>query len=318
MEAIHSEIRRRINAAQTIMVTTHMRPDGDAIGSLLGMGQALENAGKSVQMVSIDGIPSTFKHLPGSERVIKAPKLPLDLTIFLDCAEYKRAGSSFDGIGKPSINIDHHFTNDNFAEVNLIEVDQVATSAVLFDHLKDWGLAVTREIAAALLTGILTDTLGFRTPNTTSKTLRQAADLLEYDLDMSDLYLRGLVRKSYNAARYWGAGLSSIQRANGIVWATLKLEDRKNSGYVTNDDADLINYLSAIDDSNVALIFVEQHHAKVKVSWRAQKPGVDVARIAQQFGGGGHQAAAGAEIPGELAAVQEKVLEVTKQMIIGL
>jgi phosphoesterase RecJ-like protein len=100
-----------------------------------------------------------------------------------------------------------------------------------------------------------------------------------------------------------------------MVWATLNLEDRKASGYTTNDDADLINHISAIDGSSVALIFVEQHHGKVKVSWRAQKPGMDVARVAQQFGGGGHQAASGAEIAGEMTEVQEKVLAVTRQML---
>jgi phosphoesterase RecJ-like protein len=95
----------------------------------------------------------------------------------------------------------------------------------------------------------------------------------------------------------------------------LTLEDRKNSGYSTNDDADLINHLSAIDDSRVAIIFVEQHHGKVKVSWRAQKPGLDVAQVAQQFDGGGHKAASGAEITGEMAEVQEKVLSTTKQLL---
>jgi phosphoesterase RecJ-like protein len=315
MDAIHTVIRERIAAAQTIMVTTHQRPDGDAIGGLLGMGLALENAGKIVQMVSTDGIPATFKHLPSSERVIKTPKGPVDLTIALDCAEFKRAGLVFDTLGKPNINIDHHITNDNFAEINLIEADQAATSAILCDHLKDWGLLITREIASALLTGIITDTLGFRTSNTTPKTLRQAADLLEFGVDMSDLYMRGLIRKSFNAARYWGAGLSSVQHADDMVWATLKLEDRKNSGYISNDDADLISYLSAIDDSSVALIFVEQHNDKIKVSWRAQKPGIDVAQVAQQFGGGGHRAAAGAEISGDLSSVQEKVLRTTKQLV---
>jgi phosphoesterase RecJ-like protein len=315
MDTIHTAIRKRIAAAQTIMVTTHLRPDGDAVGSLLGLGLALEDAGKTVQMVSLDGIPSTFKRLPGSARVRKKPEGVFDLLIAVDCAEFKRAGETFDSLGKPGINIDHHITNDHFADLNLIDVEQAATCAILFDHLADWGLKLTRDIASALLTGIITDTLGFRTTSTTPRVLRQAADLLDTGIDMHELYMRGLVRKSFGAARYWGAGLSSIQRANGMVWATLELEDRKTSGYTTNDDADLINHLSAIDDSSVALIFVEQHHGKVKVSWRAQKPGLDVARVAQQFGGGGHQAAAGAELAGEITEVQEKVLAVTKQML---
>lgn len=315
MENIHALIRERIASAQKVMVTTHLRPDGDAIGALLGLGLALEGAGKAVQMVSLDGIPSTFKHLPGSARVLKKPEDSYDLTIALDCADHIRAGNVFDGLGKPGINIDHHITNDQFAGVNLIEVEQAATCGILFDHLDEWGLTLTQDIASALLTGLITDTLGFRTSSTTPKVLRQAADLLETGVDMTDLYMRGLVRKSFNAARYWGAGLSSIQHHDGITWAALTLEDRKSSGYTTNDDADLINHLSAIDDSSVAIIFVEQHHGKVKVSWRAQKPGLDVAQVAQQFGGGGHKAAAGAEVAGTMAEVQENVLSVTKQLL---
>jgi phosphoesterase RecJ-like protein len=315
MENIHALIRERMASAQTVMITTHLRPDGDAVGALLGLGLALEEAGKAVQMVSLDGIPSTFKHLPGSTRVLKKPEGPYDLTIAVDCADHTRAGNVFDALGKPGINIDHHITNDQFAEINLIEVDQAATCAILFDHLKEWGLTLTQDIASALLTGLITDTLGFRTTSTTPKVLRQAASLFETGVNMPELYMRGLVRKSFNAARYWGAGLSSLQRQDGITWATLTLEDRKRSGYSTNDDADLINHLSAIDDSSVAVIFVEQHHGKVKVSWRAQKPGLDVAQVAQQFGGGGHKAAAGAEIAGEMAEVQEKVLSTTKQLL---
>jgi bifunctional oligoribonuclease and PAP phosphatase NrnA len=313
--ALHTKIRKRIAAAQTIMVTTHLRPDGDALGALLGLGLALEATGRAVHMVSLDGVPSTFKHLPGSARVLNKPKGPYDLTIAVDCADHTRAGDVFEGLGQPGINIDHHITNDNFAEINLIEVGQAATCAILFDHLTEWGLALTYDIASALLTGIITDTLGFRTTSTTPHVLRQAADLLETGVDMSELYMRGLVRKSFNAARYWGAGLSSLQHLDGITWATLKLEDRQVSGYSTNDDADLINMLSAVDDSSVAIIFVEQHHGKVKISWRAQKPGLDVAAVAQQFGGGGHKAASGAELTGEMPEVQEKVLATTRQLL---
>jgi phosphoesterase RecJ-like protein len=315
MENIHALIRERMASAQTIMVTTHLRPDGDAVGALLGLSLALEGVGKVVQMVSLDGIPSTFKHLPGSARVLKKPEGTYDLTIAVDCADHTRAGNVFEGLGKPGINIDHHITNDQFAGINLIEPEQAATCAIIFDHLEEWGLTLTQDIAAALLTGLITDTLGFRTTSTTPKVLRQAADLFETGVDMTDLYMRGLIRKSFNAARYWGAGLSSIQRQDGITWATLTLDDRKSSGYTTNDDADLINHLSAIDDSSVAIIFVEQHHGKVKVSWRVQKSGLDVAQVAQQFGGGGHKAASGAEIAGTMVEVQEKVLSATKQLL---
>ena len=141
MENIHALIRKRIASAQTVMITTHLRPDGDAIGALLGLGLALERAGKVVQMVSLDGVPSTFKHLPGSTRVLKKPEGSYDLTIAVDCADHTRAGNVFESLGKPGINIDHHISNDNFAAINLVEVEQPATCAPMATPSAPcWGL----------------------------------------------------------------------------------------------------------------------------------------------------------------------------------
>jgi phosphoesterase RecJ-like protein len=308
-------IRERLATATKIVIASHVRPDGDAIGSLLGLGLALKDAGKSVQMVLADGVPSSFRHLEGSELIKKAPEDGHDTFITVDCADFKRVGKAFEEFGQPDINIDHHVTNEQFGKLNLIEAEEVATSAILTNHLPDWGLEITKPVAAALLTGIVTDTLGFRTSNTTPESLRQAADLMEHGVDMPDLYMRALVRKSIPAARYWGAGLSSLQNEDGIVWATLTLADRKSAGYGGNDDADLINLISAIDGNQVGMVFVEQSNYHVKVSWRALEPGVDVSAIAQHFKGGGHAAAAGADIEGGLTEVRAAVLKKTREML---
>jgi phosphoesterase RecJ-like protein len=124
--------------------------------------------------------------------------------------------------------------------------------------------------------------------------------------------MRSLVHKSFPAARYWGAGLSRLEQENGIVWGTLTLDDRKHAGYGGNDDADLINLISAINGNKVGMIFVEQSDNHVKISWRALEEGIDVSPIAKQFGGGGHAAAAGADVPGNLNDVQPLVLKATK------
>ena len=127
--------------------------------------------------------------------------------------------------------------------------------------------------------------------------------------------MRGLVRRSYASARYWGAGLSKLERKNGIVWGTLTLEDRKAAGYSGSDDADLINIISAIDGFKVGMIFVEQSDQRVKISWRALESGIDVSPIAKSFGGGGHAAAAGADVEGTLAEVQRNVLRKTQEAL---
>ncbi|MBC7875724.1 MAG: DHH family phosphoesterase [Anaerolineales bacterium] len=301
--------------AKKIVIVSHVRPDGDAIGSLLGLGLALRDADKSVQMILADGVPSSFKYLEGSELIKKEPKGDHDTFITVDCADFKRVGKAFENFGQPDINIDHHKTNEKFGKLNLIEAEEVATAAILTTYLPAWGMKITKPIAAALLTGIITDTLGFRTSNTTPEALRQSATLMETGVDMPEIYMRALVRKTFPAARYWGAGLSNMQSKNGIVWGTLTVADRKAAGYGGNDDADLINMISSIDGNKVGMVFVEQNDNHVKISWRALEAGVDVSQVAKHFKGGGHAAAAGADIEGGLSEVQTEVLKKTREML---
>ena len=312
---IIKSIKERLATADQILVASHVRPDGDAIGSLLGLGLALQNAGKTVQMVLQDGVPASFRFLPGSDQVQKEPKEGWDTFISVDCADYKRLGKGFESINKPDINIDHHITNGKFGTLNLIEGEEVATAAILTNILPQLGMEITAPIAAALLTGIVTDTLGFRTTNTTPESLRQAAELMERGANLPDLYVRTLVSRTYPAARYWGAGLSSLEHTADIVWGTLTLADRKSTNYGGNDDADLINMISAIEGSKVGMIFVEQADNKVKISWRAIEDGIDVSKVAKHFNGGGHAAAAGADIPGPLSEIQPLVLKTTRDML---
>lgn len=317
-DSIHAAIRNRLADARRVLILTHVRPDGDAIGSMLGLGLALQHAGRETHMLLPDGMLSSFRHLPGSDQVRRKPEGDYDTFITVDCAEQKRIGDGFDGLGKPHINIDHHITNDGFGEINLVESGQVATCAILAESLPRWGLQITPPVAANLLTGIVTDTLGFRTTNMTPKALRLAADLMEAGADLPDLYMRGLVHRSFSAARYWGMGLSSLQRGDGMVWSALTAADRKAAGYGGNDDADLISILSTIEGEQVALVFVEQPAGKVKISWRALVPGVDVSRIAQAFGGGGHAAAAGAEATGTVQEVMQRVLASTRTALANI
>jgi len=310
-----AEIKNRLDSAGRVLIVSHVRPDGDAIGSLLGLGLALRDKGKTVQMVLADGLPASFKYLEGSELIKKEPQGEHDTFITVDCADFKRTGKIFESFGQADINIDHHKTNERFGKLNLIEAEEVATSAILTSHLAAWGLTLTKPIAAALLTGIITDTLGFRTSNMTPAALRQAALLMETGADMPDIYMRALVKRSFPAARYWGAGLSSLESKNGIVWATLTMKDRKAAGYSGNDDADLINMISAIDGNRVGMVFVEQNDKHVKISWRALDKNIDVSAVAKHFQGGGHAAAAGADIEGSLSEVQKEVLKKTREML---
>jgi phosphoesterase RecJ-like protein len=308
------EIGQRFQSAQRISVVSHIRPDGDAVGSLLGLGLALQAAGKQVQMVLSDGLPAIYRHLTGSQQITNRSESEADLVVVLDCSDLIRIGNALSIDTKPDVNIDHHVTNLNFAKLNLVDVSAVATAEILAKSIPVWGLPLERPVAEALLTGIVTDTLGFRTSNMTPEALRIAACLMEAGADLPKLYTQALTQRSYEAVRFWGAGLQQIQRENGLVWTTLNVDDRKSVGYGGRDDADLINVLSSIQDAKIALIFVEQPNGSVKVSWRGQ-PGIDVSEIALRFGGGGHAAAAGAEIQGSLDDVRSTVLQATKSLL---
>jgi bifunctional oligoribonuclease and PAP phosphatase NrnA len=315
MNDLQDEIKARIQASHRVLVTSHVRPDGDAIGSSLALALALIDIGKQVQVVLSDSLPVNHRQLPGTELVQTKAEGEFDLIISVDCSDLKRTGDALDGFSNPDIVIDHHVTTAAFGTLNLIEPEAVATASVLARHMHEWGLVITAPIAANLVTGLVTDTLGFRTSNTTPECLRQTADLMELGADLSALYYRSLVRRSFVEAKYWGAGLGSLKRDDGIIWATLTLADRYASGYTGRDDADLINIVSSIDDAEIAIMFVEQNDGTTKISWRGLKPAIDVSNLASQYGGGGHKAAAGTELTGDLAEIQERVLSATRELL---
>ncbi len=315
MKADFKEAAATLEQASRVVVVSHVRPDGDGVGSLLAMTHLLEKMGKEAAPVLADGVPARFRFLPGADRVAKALPQQASLTVAVDCSDPERIGFPPDRLpGGCALSFDHHATNTHFARTNVVDADAVATAEVLYDFALDRGLPLDAELATNLLTGIVTDTIGFRTPNVTPKVLRMVASLIEAGASLADVYDRALNRRSLSAARYWGFGLASLGLEDGVVWATLTAEDRKKAGYPGADDADLINILGTLEGAEVALAFVEQPGGKVKVSWRSRSE-LDVAALAQQFGGGGHEPAAGAMIEGSLEHVKARVLSATRALM---
>jgi len=303
-----------VSRADRILIISHIRPDGDAVGSTLGLGLILEEMGKEVSLVLEDGVPKVFNHLTGADRIIREVVGVFDLVIVVDSSDIERIGSVLDDYGEPDVNIDHHPTNTQFAKLNLVRDNAVATVEIIFDLVQELSYPINLPIAEALLTGLLTDSLGFRTSNTNPQTLRIAAELMEVGANLPILYRKAMLEKSVEAVKYWGQGLSGIQMEDRLVWASLSLEDRIVADYPGRDDADLINVLARIKDADISVVFVEQKNGSVKVSWRS-RPGFDVSIVATQFGGGGHKPAAGADIKGDLKRVQEEVLEATRKSL---
>ncbi|MFW5713418.1 MAG: DHH family phosphoesterase [Brevefilum sp.] len=310
---LDQKIEQKITDSQNCLIVSHVRPDADAVGSMLGLGLALQNAGKNVQMVLEDGA-GRFGYLPGVDAIKRAPEGEFDLIVIVDCSDPDRVGQVLFDYGQPDLVVDHHKTNLQFGTFNVVESDQVATAAILYDHIPAWGLSFDPDTATCLLAGIVGDTIGFRTPNVNSEVMRISGALMDLGADLAEIYREELIIKPFNAVRYWGFGLKRLEKDNGLVWTSLKVADREQIGYAGNDDADLVNVLSSIQEAEIAVIFVEQSENEVKVSWRA-RPGLDVSGIAFEFGGGGHAAAAGADITGVLRDVREQVLEKTRKLL---
>jgi bifunctional oligoribonuclease and PAP phosphatase NrnA len=307
-------LRRQLDAAERILIVTHIRPDGDAIGSLLGLGIALQQASKTVQMVCEDGVPASLLFLSKSRSVRRKPDGPFDLVIVLDCSDRERTGKTLGGLDEPDWNIDHHVTNLEFGRVNVIDPKAVATAEMVAELIPQLGLKLSKTSAEALLTGMITDTIGFQTSNMTSKALRLAAHLMENGAELAKIYRQSLVMRSFPAIRLWANGLAKAQKEDGLIWTALSKDDCRSAGYSGRDDADLVQILSSVEDVDIAVIFVEQPKGRVKISWRAQ-PGFDVSQIALKFGGGGHPAASGAELPGKLDDVQKTVIAATRLLM---
>ena len=311
---MRSEVERFRNlliAPGKVVILSHTRPDGDAIASLLSLCVSLDLAGYSVTGFLPDSVPKRYAFLPGFDRL--SPQFPQDaeFIIAVDCADASRLGLPVNAQPpKVDVNIDHHSSNSFFASLNIVDPKAPSTTFVIYELLTTLGFPIDAAVATLLLTGLVTDTIGFRTENVTPEALRFAAKLQELGAPLALIQRSALNAKAFAAVRYWGYGLNRVSQKDGVVWTSLLLEDREKSGYSGLDDADLVNLLSAIDDSHIAVILVEQPGGKVKVSWRSSS-GINVSKVAEQFGGGGHDAAAGAMIEGDMDKVTRAVLDAT-------
>ena len=309
-----------ILGATCVLCCSHLRPDGDAIGSLLAMGWALDQMGKAHTLACPSPVPSTLRFLPGWERITQ--KLPstydYDLVIVLDTGSLRRLEplrKEIEGLQAPILVIDHHVTNTCFGSVNWVEPEAAATAQMLFSLFQRLGLQLEETVASYILTGILTDTQGFRTSNTSQWTMEIVGELLRAGASLAMVSDRALNRRSLSALHLWAAVLPGVQCEDHIVWGEIPLSLRRASGYPGGDDADLVEFLATVEEAQVAAIFYEREDGRVKVSLRS-RPGTDVAEVARQLGGGGHAQAAGAIMDGPLGAARRRVLALLEQRVL--
>jgi len=309
-----------LNSSRRIFVTTHINPDGDAIGSLVAMGLALEAAGKKVVMYSESPIPTPYRFLSGVDRVIHDPEAVdrCDAAVIIDCGDLDRIGRMAVAMEDfpVLINIDHHATNSGFGHYRLIDPRACASAEIVYRIIGELGVSITRSIATALYTGILTDTGSFRFANTRRETFSLCETLATAGANPSDVARHLYGQYSIGRLKLLNMALDSIEISRNGKLSLMALTQLMlaETGTVPEDVDGMINYARRIEDIDVAVLIREKRNGSCpagnkrpfQVSLRSNGA-VDVATIAATFGGGGHPTAAGFQVEATLNDIKDRM-----------
>lgn len=311
MQHVLEQIRQR----QEFLLTSHARPDGDAVGSLLALAGILHKLGKRAEVVMSDPVPVIYKPLPYVDTIIHSSQVngQYEAAILLECDSVQR--TRLQGLEKYFlISIDHHVTGKRFANVNWIDPAASACAEMVFCLAKSVGVHITPEIATCLYTAVLTDTGSFSYSNTNAHTFELARELVELGADPVRAAQNVYFSSPTSKMRLLGAALSSLHRDGVITWMTVTREDMERAGALEEDCEGLVNYALGIAGVEVAVFFRETADHRVRVSLRS-KGAVDVSVIAAGFGGGGHQCASGFALDGLLPAATDRVLQALRDKL---
>src|SRR5438876_2668930 len=316
------EIGRVLREHQRFAILSHVRPDGDALGSQLALALSLQQLGKDVRVWNEDGMVEKYSFLPRAELLTKPPATAedIDVAIALDTAIQNRLGTALAAVGSAKIwiNIDHHPSNPGYGDVVLVDPSAPATGEIIFRLIRSQGLPFNHDIAENLYAAISTDTGSFQYPKTSARTFEIAAELVRAGgLDVGQIsrqlyenYPRRrleLLREILQTTRFSECGR--------VASFSLSLKTAADLAVLPEDNEGLIDHLRAVRGVIVAVFFEELADGKVRVSMRSKDEAVDVCAICQKFGGGGHTLAAGSRVRGGLAEVEEKVLEEIRETI---
>ena len=303
-----------IRRAESLIITSHIVPDGDAIGSILGMGLSLMSAGKRVYMIVDNGVPVNLSFLNGSSLILRDPsEVPggLDLAIILDVGSYDRIGAAEAPAksAKAQVNIDHHATNSGFTDLLWIDTSAPATGVMVAELVRALGIPFEAHAASALYCAISTDTGSFRYSNTNSDCFRLAAELIDAGADPYAVSMNVYDSKPFGAVKGLGEVLSEISIESGGRLAVMEITRSLMLSYSLSegDVEGFISYGRSIEGVEVCVAFKEIEVGLIKVGFRS-KALVDVSSIAASFGGGGHKRASGCTVKGTLAEVRGKVV----------
>lgn len=294
-------------------LVAHILPDGDSIGSLLALGEALSNLGKQVKIYSPGLVPRKYMFLRGSEKILTdgMELSPGTVAIAVDCSDPERLGLFSETIkqARRLINIDHHITNEHYGTENLIDSKAAATGEIIFHLLADLKIPLTDSIAEALYVAVSTDTGSFKYDNTTPETHRIAAALLEYNVRPGTLSQRVFDERPLSYYLLLREALSSLElHCDGrVAVITISTEMLERSGTTVEEIDGMINYTRDIEGVELGIMFYVESSEEVKIGFRSKT--IDVSMLAKKMNGGGHPRAAGCRISAPYPAVKEKVLQ---------
>jgi len=306
----------------SFVLLSHVRPDGDAIGSQIALGSRLEAMGKTVTYMNEDGVPDSLAFLPDSEKFVTPPHEvgDYDVLIALDTGNHPRLGAeTLKAVGEPKVfvNIDHHKSNPGYGDYNHIDTEAPATGQIIFELLKANEMPIPEASRDSLWVAISTDTGSFQFPSTTQRTLEIASELVGLGLDVGDINQKTYHSAPMRKVELLRELLNTLEMAESgrIADWQLPYEVQEKLSLTPDDSEGLIDLIRGVDTVEVAIFFEELKGGKIRVSMRSKNPEIDVCAICQIFGGGGHTMASGIRMDGPLEEAREKVLaEVQKRV----
>ncbi|MGL4656515.1 MAG: DHH family phosphoesterase [Sarcina sp.] len=306
------EVIDYINSVDKIAITFHVSPDGDAIGSVLSLLQGLRKYGKEAYIISKDKPADNLGFLPYVEEITGQNTLPTegtDCVIVLDCGNVERIAGDLEGFEGKVLNIDHHLSNDKYGYINYVDTTASSTSEIIHDLLSEMGIERDENISKTLYTGIVTDTGSFRFSNATEKTHRIAGSLVANDIKHDSIHRELFDNKSFGKLKLIGKVLDDMELVCDGKLVVMRITKDMLTLIDTDkeDTGDLVSFGNKISGAEGCILLKEADDA-VKISFRS-KDELDVRKIAEMFGGGGHTKAAGAKISGV-------TIEEAKKMVI--
>jgi phosphoesterase RecJ-like protein len=299
-----------IKSSHNIAVLTHQKPDGDAVGSLLALTLALNLMGKMVRPCLVDEVAQAYQFLPGIKLIEKKLPEQSDLVIVVDASNLSRTG--WQGLAddffenKKLLVIDHHVTNENFGDVNIVDAQASSAGELVYDLLKELGAAIDKNIATCLLTCISTDTGSFQFSNTSERVLKMAAELVLAGGRLAKISENIYNRKTLPQLRLWGKVLAGLRRDNElkINVAVVTMADLKECGATDDDLEGVVSLLNTVPETRATFLVTERGE-EIKGSIRTESAEVNVAEMAKLWGGGGHVKAAGFNVSGHLHRISD-------------